>query len=81
MMHALLLNHFAYASSYPVGGASEIAMHIIPVIERSGGRVLVRANGKSACPESTLFSGRFRSRCFVAAQSKVMLHAGPNNFI
>lgn len=45
-MHSLLLNHFAYASSYPVGGASEIAMHIIPVIERSQGRVLVRANGE-----------------------------------
>ena len=46
MMHSLLLNHFAYASSYPVGGASEIAMNIIPVIERAGGRVFVRANGK-----------------------------------
>ena len=45
-MHSALLNHFAYASSYPVGGSSEIAMQIIPVIERSQGRVLVRANGK-----------------------------------
>ena len=46
LMHSALLNHFAYASSYPVGGSSEIAMQIIPVIERSQGRVLVRANGK-----------------------------------
>jgi len=44
VMHSLLINHFAYASSYPIGGASEIAMNIIPVIERSGGRVFVRAN-------------------------------------
>ncbi|KAF6021803.1 RETSAT [Bugula neritina] len=44
LMHAVLINHFSYASSYPVGGASEIAFHIIPVIERSLGRVLVRAN-------------------------------------
>ncbi len=28
---------------YPVGGASEIAYNIIPVIERSGGKVLVRS--------------------------------------
>lgn len=28
---------------YPVGGASEIAFNIIPVIEKTGGRVLVRA--------------------------------------
>ena len=31
---------------YPVGGASEIAMHLIPVIEKSGGCVLVRATVK-----------------------------------
>ncbi|XP_037093625.1 all-trans-retinol 13,14-reductase-like [Pollicipes pollicipes] len=32
--------------SYPVGGASEIAFHMIPVIEEAGGRVLVRAEVK-----------------------------------
>lgn len=29
--------------AYPVGGASEIAFHIIPVVEAAGGRLLVRA--------------------------------------
>lgn len=29
---------------YPIGGASEIAFNIIPVIEKNGGKVLVRAN-------------------------------------
>ena len=43
VMHALLTDHFMNGSYYPVGGASEIAFHIIPVIERGGGRVLVRA--------------------------------------
>ena len=42
-MHAILVNHFLFGVSYPRGGASEIAFHIIPVIERAGGRVLVRA--------------------------------------
>ena len=32
-----------FGSSYPVGGASEIAMRIVPTIEQAGGRVLVRA--------------------------------------
>lgn len=41
--HASLVSHFMRGASYPVGGASEIAMHIIPVIEKTGGRVLVRA--------------------------------------
>jgi all-trans-retinol 13,14-reductase len=29
---------------YPVGGASEFAFNIIPVVERAGGTVLCRAN-------------------------------------
>ncbi len=47
-MHAMLIEHFRRGGSYPVGGASEIAFHMIPVIEKSGGRVLVR------CPVSEI---------------------------
>jgi len=44
-MQALLNRHFAKSgASYPVGGASEIAFNIIPVIQGAGGNVLVRAN-------------------------------------
>ena len=43
VMHALLTDHFIHGSYYPVGGGSEIAFHIIPVIERGGGLVLVKA--------------------------------------
>ena len=42
-MHAMLINHYMYGPSYPVGGASEIAFHMIPTIEKAGGRVFVRA--------------------------------------
>lgn len=42
-MHAALINHYMYGASYPKGGASEIAHSIIPVIEKAGGKVLVRA--------------------------------------
>ena len=41
---AALNAHFFDGAFYPVGGASEIAFSIIPVIERAGGRVLVRAD-------------------------------------
>jgi len=44
VMQALLSKHFSGGGFYPVGGASEIAFNIIPVIEKTGGRVLVRAN-------------------------------------
>jgi len=43
VMHAMLADHFIHGAYYPEGGPSEIAFHIIPVIERGGGRVLVRA--------------------------------------
>eukprot|EP00112_Aurelia_sp_Birch-Aquarium-sp1_P026138 Seg9085.2 transcript_id=Seg9085.2/GoldUCD/mRNA.D3Y31 product="putative all-trans-retinol 13 14-reductase" protein_id=Seg9085.2/GoldUCD/D3Y31 len=43
IMQSALLNHYLYGAFYPRGGASEIAFHIIPVIQRAGGKVLVRA--------------------------------------
>ena len=42
-MQATLTNHFTDGGYYPKGGASEIAFNMIPTIEASGGRVLVRA--------------------------------------
>lgn len=41
--YAGLVLHFIPGAFYPVGGTSEIAFQIIPVIERQGGRVLVDA--------------------------------------
>jgi len=44
MMQSLLNRHFLkFGTFYPIGGASEIALNIIPVIEKAGGKVLVRA--------------------------------------
>lgn len=34
---------FSQGASYPIGGSSEIPYRIVPVIERSGGRVLMKA--------------------------------------
>uniref|UniRef100_W5N6B4 Amine oxidase domain-containing protein n=1 Tax=Lepisosteus oculatus TaxID=7918 RepID=W5N6B4_LEPOC len=43
LMNTLLLHHYKRGAYYPRGGASEIAFHIIPVIQKAGGAVLVRA--------------------------------------
>ncbi|XP_078079080.1 all-trans-retinol 13,14-reductase-like [Mustelus asterias] len=43
VMNALLVHHYKRGAWYPKGGASEIAFHIVPVIQRAGGAVLVRA--------------------------------------
>lgn len=40
--HAVIEQHYLRGGWYPVGGASAFARHIIPVIERRGGRVLTR---------------------------------------
>jgi all-trans-retinol 13,14-reductase len=45
-MHALLACHYMEGASYPVGGAGAIAEKIAPIIERSGGRILVMAGVK-----------------------------------
>ncbi|XP_073713191.1 all-trans-retinol 13,14-reductase [Misgurnus anguillicaudatus] len=42
-MHCLLVRHYLSGAWYPKGGASEIAYHMIPIIEKAGGAVLVRA--------------------------------------
>ncbi|XP_048871420.1 inactive all-trans-retinol 13,14-reductase [Brienomyrus brachyistius] len=43
VINALLLHHYKRGAYYPKGGASEIPFHIIPVIQKAGGNVLVRA--------------------------------------
>lgn len=42
-MHAMIAQHYFEGAAYPVGGASEIAAGIAPVIERAGGQILASA--------------------------------------
>ncbi|XP_030057637.1 all-trans-retinol 13,14-reductase-like [Microcaecilia unicolor] len=42
-LHAILIDHYLEGAWYPTGGASEIAFHLCPVIQRAGGAVLARA--------------------------------------
>ncbi|KAM9267522.1 all-trans-retinol 13,14-reductase-like [Morus bassanus] len=43
LVNVLMVHHYQRGAWYPRGGASEIAFHAVPVIERAGGAVLVRA--------------------------------------
>lgn len=45
-MHAGVVNHYLKGGWYPRGGCNVIANNIIPIIEKSGGRVLVRKGVK-----------------------------------
>lgn len=51
-MHALLVDHYIKGAFYPRGGSSEIAFHIIPVIQRAGGAVLTKASVESVLLDS-----------------------------
>ena len=42
-MHGIVVHHYLEGAGYPVGGASEIAAGIAPIIERAGGTILVGA--------------------------------------
>lgn len=42
-IHAIIAHHYFEGAGYPVGGASEIAAGIAPVIERAGGQIMVGA--------------------------------------
>uniref|UniRef100_A0A3B5MHZ3 All-trans-retinol 13,14-reductase n=1 Tax=Xiphophorus couchianus TaxID=32473 RepID=A0A3B5MHZ3_9TELE len=61
-MHSLLITHYLNGAWYPKAGSSEIAYHMIPIIEKAGGAVLVRApvnrilfnEAKEACGVSVL---------------------------
>ncbi|KAL3857330.1 hypothetical protein ACJMK2_012008 [Sinanodonta woodiana] len=39
--YGIIINHYMGGAYYPLGGSSEIAFQIIPIIERYGGKVLV----------------------------------------
>ncbi|KFO71347.1 Putative all-trans-retinol 13,14-reductase, partial [Cuculus canorus] len=43
LVNVLMLHHYQRGAWYPRGGASEVAFHAVPLIERAGGAVLVRA--------------------------------------
>jgi phytoene dehydrogenase-like protein len=42
IIHATVVSHFLKGGYYPVGGASEIAKKILPLIEKNGGKVLTQ---------------------------------------
>ncbi|XP_037112362.1 all-trans-retinol 13,14-reductase isoform X1 [Syngnathus acus] len=71
-MHSLLVMHYLNGAWYPKGGASEIAYHMIPVIEKAGGAVLVRA------PVNRILFNHAREACGVSVmkgQEEVHIHA------
>ncbi|XP_069475033.1 all-trans-retinol 13,14-reductase-like isoform X2 [Ambystoma mexicanum] len=63
-LHSILIDHYLEGGWYPRGGASEIAFHLIPVIEKAGGAVLTKATVQRILINSQ------RKACGVSVQTK-----------
>ncbi|XP_029015716.1 all-trans-retinol 13,14-reductase isoform X2 [Betta splendens] len=71
-MHSLIVTHYLNGAWYPKGGASEIAYHMIPIIEKAGGAVLVRA------PVNRILFNEAKEACGVSVmkgQEEIHIHA------
>jgi all-trans-retinol 13,14-reductase len=51
VIHAMIFNHYLGGAAYPIGGASRIAESIAPVIEATGGDIVVCAEVASVAVE------------------------------
>ncbi|MFL2639656.1 MAG: phytoene desaturase family protein [Flavobacteriaceae bacterium] len=56
-MHASVVKHYFKGGSFPIGGSSQIVKTINPVIEKSGGRILVRAGVEKIIVQSNKVVG------------------------
>lgn len=56
-MHAALVRHYFSGGSFPIGGSSQIVETIAPVIEKSGGTILINAEVDKILVENNTATG------------------------
>lgn len=80
-VQAMCLDHFRGGGYYPVGGPSMFAQKLIPVIEKSGGKVLVRARVSELMIENDRAVGVVvKGNKIYAKQAVVSTIGGPNTY-
>lgn len=57
IIHSVIANHYIHGGYYPIGGSSEIARTIIPVIQQSGGEVFTYADVAEILVEKNRVTG------------------------
>ena len=57
MVHAMIARHYLYGGFYPTGGSWQIAEHIIPRIQETGGEVFTYALVKEIVVEEGIVTG------------------------
>ncbi len=75
-MHASVARHYFGGGSFPVGGSSEIVKNIDPIIERSGGTILVRAEVRQVLIENNRATGVEMADGRIFTADKIVSGAG-----
>lgn len=79
MIHALIAKHYIHGGYYPVGGASEMAKTIIPVIQRGGGDVMTYADVKEILIDNNKACGVRMADDHVVRAPQIISNAGVIN--
>ena len=81
-VHASVVNHYLDGAWYPRGGSEEIAKRIVPIIESTGGKVLVRKKVKSILVDKNGAHGVLMENGVVIKARKVISACGvPNTWL
>lgn len=75
-MHATVVRHYFDGGSFPIGGSSQIAKTIDPVIEKSGGTILINAEVDQVVIENNTAVGVKMANGEIIHAKNVMSSAG-----
>ncbi len=78
-MHAVVAQHYLGGGNFPIGGASQIARHIEPVIQRAGGAVVVGAEVEQIMVEGDCAIGVRMANGDEILSAKVISAVGVHN--
>lgn len=80
-MHAMLFNHYVNGAFYPVGGSRVFAEKLVPVVERAGGEVRVRAHVRELLIEDGRVAGVLLEDGGMVRCPKVVSDTGAHNTV
>ena len=81
-VHASIVNHYMEGAWYPRGGSEEIAKNIVPIIESTGGKVLVRKKVKSILVNNSVAYGvEMENGIKVRAKKIISACGAPNTWL
>jgi all-trans-retinol 13,14-reductase len=75
-MHASVAKHYFSGGSFPIGGSSQITIHIDPIIEAAGGTILTNAEVKEVVIKNNKATGVLMQDGKIITADKIVSGAG-----